>query len=286
MKTKVLVTGAQGQLAQTLKELYVADDNIDFTFTSKFDLDITNSEEVSTFFIQNSFEFCINCAAYTNVEQAETTPEAAFLVNAEGVKNLANACKLNGVILIHISTDYVFDGKKQTPYTEDDHTHPINEYGKSKLKGEEYIRKILTRYFIIRTSWLYSKYGHNFLKFVMGKIQNQEQLKITTSQIGTPTSCNDLSEFLIQLIKQNVTNFGIYHFSAKGETNWYQFALQICKHFNNYDCNNIVPVKTFLSKAMRPNYSILDNYKAKLLFKKDVYWQMSVDKVITDLSKK
>jgi dTDP-4-dehydrorhamnose reductase len=285
MKTRVLVTGANGQLGQTLKELYSSDSTIDFTFTTKTILDITNKYQVDTFLSQNSFDFCINCAAFTNVEQAEKTPDPAFLVNAEAVKNIAEACKKNNIILIHISTDYVFDGKKQIPYQENDYPKPINQYGKSKLLGENYIKQISSKYFIIRTSWLYSKYGHNFLTSIIKKIHNKEQLSITTSQKGTPTSCIDLSEFIIQLIKDKITSFGLYHFSALGETTRYEYALEICKQFIDYNCKNITPVKTFHAKAKRPEYSVLDNSKARLLFKNHVLWNKKVEATIKDIFK-
>ena len=155
MKTKVLVTGANGQLGQTIKTLYNEnDEGVQFVFTNKNELDITNLEETSDFFSKTKYDYCINCAAYTNVEQAEESIELAFKINAEAVKNLAILCKKHKTILIHISTDYVFDGKKKTPYTETDSTNPINQYGKSKLKGEQDISNTLEEYFIIRTSWL------------------------------------------------------------------------------------------------------------------------------------
>lgn len=285
MKVRVLVTGANGQLGQTIKELYSNDNVIDFTFTTKSKLDITDPKEVDTFLSLNPFEYCINCAAFTNVEQAEISPEKAYLVNAEGVKNLATACKKHDITLIHISTDYVFDGKAHTPYKEDDKTNPLNVYGKSKLKGEEHIKHISSQYFIIRSSWLYSKFGNNFLKSIIGKIQKQEHLRITTSQKGTPTSCIDLSEFIIQLIKDKITSFGLYHFSALGETTWYGFALEICSHMKEFNCKNIKPVETYHSLAARPEYSVLDNSKARLFFNNQVLWNKSVETTIKDMFK-
>ena len=286
MKTKILITGSEGQLGQTINELYSNDQNYDIKFLSKADLDITNKESIKAIFKKNSFDYCINCAAYTNVEQAEEHTDLAFSINAEGLKYLAEACKTNNVILIHISTDYVFDGKKQTPYLEEDIPNPINVYGKSKLAGETYIQKIQPKYFIIRTSWLYSKYGHNFLKSIINKIHNNELLKITTSQKGTPTSCRDLCKFIFELIKTRMSSFGIYHFSTKEETTWYGFALQICSHFQNYDCKNILPVEVFKSKAVRPDYSVLDNNKAITIVKEQKNWRESVDETVLSLISK
>jgi len=286
MKTKILVTGSEGQLGQTINELYSNDPEYDIKFVTKVELDITDNVAIQAIFKKHKFDYCINCAAYTNVEQAEEQIDLAFSINAEGVRNLAEACRKNNVILIHISTDYVFDGKKQTPYIEEDIPNPINVYGKSKLAGEACIQEIEPKYFIIRTSWLYSKYGHNFLKSIINKIQNNELLKITTCQRGTPTSCKDISEFIFNLIKSRNSNFGIYHFSAKGETTWFGFALQICSHFKNYNCKTISPVEVFKSKATRPNYSVLDNCKALKITKDQKNWRESVDETALSLISK
>lgn len=285
MKTKILVTGANGQLGQTIKEKYEFEPSYDIVFASKKELDITHSEELGTFFKKHKFNYCINCAAYTLVEKAETNPELAFKVNAEGVKNLALQCKEHDVILIHISTDYVFDGKKQTPYKENDLPNPINQYGKSKLLGEKYIQEEFKKYFIIRTSWLYSKYGNNFLKTVIQKIMNDEKMQITISERGAPTSCSDIAEFIFYLIKNKTNVFGIYHVSASGETTWYDYALQICSHFKGYDCQKIESVKKFNSKTNRPEYSILDNTKASKIRNKKFSWPKSVDKTVISLIK-
>ena len=202
MNKKVLVTGANGQLGKTIEELFsINDANLEFTFVSKENLDITNEDELLLYFKANKFDYCINCAAYTNVEQAEKTPEIAYKVNAEGVKNLAQVCKDANTILIHISTDYVFDGEKSEPYLVSDIPNPINEYGKSKLLGEQYIQKSLCNYFIIRTSWLYSKkYGKNFYKSILDKAKVEKELLITDEQIGCPTNTVNLAQFIHQLI--------------------------------------------------------------------------------------
>jgi len=265
MKTKVLVTGADGQLAKTLYELYNKNnDDIEFTFVSKNQLDITNFELVSNFFSANNFNYCINCAAYTNVEQAEDYIDLAFKINSEAVKNIALTCKENKTILIHISTDYVFDGKKESPYLETDITNPINQYGKSKLKGEQYISNILNEHFIVRTSWLYSSYGKNFVKTIVSKIKEKADLKITTAETGTPTSCIDLSCFLYHLIKIKSTNYGIYHFSNKGSTTWYDLAVEIANNLNSFEGKKLIPLKYFKTKAKRPKYSVMCKNKVVL----------------------
>lgn len=283
MKTKVLVTGANGQLGKTIKELYSKNiDFIYFVFVTKSQLDITCKNEIDAFFNKHQFDYCINCAAYTNVEQADSEPIKANKINAEGVKNLAEACKLNDAILIHISTDYVFDGKKNEPYTEIDSPNPINEYGKSKLLGETHLANTLTDYFIIRTSWLYSKYEKNFLKTIVKKIKENSKLKIITTQKGTPTSCEELSKFIYFLIKSREENFGVYNFSALGEATWYDFAMEIAKHFKNYNPSLITPVNIFKSKVKRPEYSVLDNTKTQSIYSKLKGWKQSVDSTIID----
>ena len=203
MKTRVLVTGANGQLGQTLKELYSSDSTIDFTFTTKTILDITNKYQVDTFLSQNSFDYCINCAAFTNVEQAEKTPDPAFLVNAEAVKNIAEACKKNNIILIHISTDYVFDGLKNDPYLETDQTNPQSIYGQTKWEGEEAVRNH-KKHIILRTSWVFGSHGQNFLKTILKLIQEKTSLNIVSDQKGTPTSVDVLADVTETVVKSIV----------------------------------------------------------------------------------
>ena len=283
MKSKVLITGANGQLGKTIKEISSDFTNsIDFVFVEKSELDITNSKSVEIYFQSNKFDYCINCAAYTNVDLAETETKIAFDVNANAAKNLAVNCKAYNTTLIHVSTDYVFDGTKQSPYTESDLTNPINTYGESKLLGEDYIRKHLDNYFIIRTSWLYSKFNKNFVKTIFNKLKEDEKLTIITSQKGTPTSCNDLSYFILFLITDAIKKFGTYHFSAKGETTWYGLALHISKFLSK--SSNVTPIKDYPTKAKRPFYSVLNNSKVELLYSKPlIKWEECVDEVLKNL---
>ncbi|MBP0902864.1 dTDP-4-dehydrorhamnose reductase [Mariniflexile gromovii] len=257
--TTILVTGAHGQLGQTIEELYSKNDvNLEFVFVSKEKLDITLKGQVKSFFKSNKFDYCINCAAYTNVEQAEKTPEIAYKINAEAVKNLAEVCKNSNTVLIHISTDYVFDGEKSGPYTITDLPNPINEYGKSKLLGEQYIQSTIEKYFIIRTSWLYSKkYGKNFYKSILEKAKIEYELFITDEQIGCPTNTVNLSGFIYQIIVSQNNSFGIYHFSDKKAVTWYGFAEQIL--IENDVLKNIKLVKSnnYRTFARRPKNSIL-----------------------------
>jgi len=260
----VLVTGAGGQLGKTIKALFSKNNyNLNVVFVTKEELDITNSESTHAFFLNNKFDYCINCAAYTNVEQAEKTPEIAFKVNAEGVKYLAKSCKTSDTILIHISTDYVFDGEKSEPYTVDDIPNPINEYGKSKRKGEQYIQEFLKSYFIVRTSWLYSKkHGHNFYKTILEKTKMKAELSVATDQIGCPTKANDLAKFLIKIITVSSASYGIYHYCNKGMTSWYGFANEICKLTKTNTI--IIPIlsRNLKTIAVRPKYSALCHKKA------------------------
>lgn len=261
MIKKVLVTGANGQLGQTIKDKYERNNiDLDFTFVTKEELDITKKNDLKAFFSKNRIDYCVNCAAYTNVEQAEKNPKIAYKVNAEGVKNLALKCEENNIILIHISTDYVFDGEKETPYQVTDETNPINEYGRSKLQGENYIQNILTRYFIVRTSWLYSKkYGNNFYKTILKKAKTEKLLSITTEQKGCPTDTVNLSKFIITLIHENRSIFGVFHFCDEKVMTWYDFAHQILLQNNMSHKINLVKANNYRTFAMRPKNSILLN---------------------------
>lgn len=278
MITKVLVTGANGQLGKTLKDLYLENtEALEFVFVTKSELDISNKSQLEKYFDSHSFDYCINCAAYTNVEQAESSPKEAFSINAEAAGYLAECCNNSNTTLIHISTDYVFDGTKQAPYQETDFTNPINEYGRSKLAGEKYVEDILNHYFIIRTSWLYSKYPKNFLTTILSKIQENSDLSIVTTQTGTPTSCIELSRFIFWLIQSKNQDFGMYHFSAKGNATWYDFALQIAECCPKYDLNKISATTQFNSKVNRPNYSVLDNSKVQSFYKGQHDWTTDVE---------
>ncbi len=263
MIIKVLVTGAGGQLGKTIEELYADNqDDLDFTFVSKTALDITKKIDIKQLFDNKNFDYCINCAAYTNVEQAEKTPGIAFKVNAEGVKNLAEVCKENGTILIHVSTDYVFDGKKEDSYTVDDIPNPINEYGKSKLYGEQYIQDILKRYFIIRTSWLYSKkYGHNFYKTILKKIKTETELFVTNEQRGCPTDTVNLSKYIYELVKIKSVKYGIKHYCDENDMTWFSFAKQILEENDLEGKIRLAIAKKYFTFAQRPKQSILLNSK-------------------------
>lgn len=278
---KILVTGANGQLGRCIKDAAASFPDFEFVFVSKEELDIEDSDMLKDFFRKNHFSHCINTAAYTNVEKAESEKEKAFAINGEAVRNLAAICKENDVVLLHISTDYVFDGKKGSPYLETDTTNPINVYGASKLKGEQFIQEICDKFFIFRTSWLYSQYGHNFLKTVLKFAEEGKPLTITTEQMGTPTNANDLAKALLQVIAQDLIDYGVYHYSNRGETTWFGFAKEILAQNEKLKDTNLAKTNHYRTFAARPEYSVLDNTKAQNRLKlKHIDWKYSLQSVL------
>lgn len=273
--TKVIVLGSNGQLGKTIQD-FADSDTTQYSFYTRKDLDITDKNSLEEAFKHSDFDYCINCAAYTNVENAETNIEEAFLINAVGARNIAEACAINQVKLIHISTDYVFNGEKRIPYGVNDNTQPINQYGKSKLQGELYIKEQLKEHYIIRTSWLYSLHGKNFLKSIIGKIENNVILNITTEEEGTPTSCIDLAEFVLYIVKTDTMPYGFYNFSAKGSTTWFGFAKEIARNLNPQKQDLILPTEKFETLAKRPKYSVLNLNRTKEFYKKINTWQNSL----------
>ncbi|MBC30315.1 MAG: dTDP-4-dehydrorhamnose reductase [Muricauda sp.] len=255
---RILVTGAGGQLGLTLQELALNYPELSFDFKTSDKLDITDKAMLADIFRDNQYQYCINCAAYTNVEEAEKNPEKSYEVNAEGVKNLAEVCKENKVILIHISTDYVFDGEKDSPYLPGDEPNPINEYGRSKLQGERYIQDIMDGFYIVRTSWLYSKkYGKNFYRTILEKAKKGETLKVTDAQIGCPTNAVSLSRFLLEEIIQKAPSYGIYHFTDGEVMSWYGFAQQILGEYGLENSTKLVADKNYCTFVERPKNSEL-----------------------------
>lgn len=263
MKTNVLVTGSNGQLGKSILALNEESikNNINFTFSTKATLDITNQEQVEAFFQSNNVTYCINCAAYTAVDKAEEEKEQAFLINSLGVKNLAEACKKYAVILIHISTDFVFDGSKREPYLETDKPNPINVYGASKLEGETHIQSILEHYFIVRTSWLYSEYGNNFVKTMLRLGSEKEEIHVVDDQIGCPTYAKDLAEVVLAIIISENTQFGLYHYSNQGILSWFEFAKIIFSLTKNEIEVKPIPTSDYPTAAKRPQYSVLSSLK-------------------------
>lgn len=263
---RVLVTGANGQLGKSIHRVASDYPELKFVFTDVVELDITNSDDVNAFFNSNKIDYCINCAAYTAVDKAEKEVDKAYQLNAIAVKHLAEACKTSAALLIHISTDFVFDGTKRTPYTEEDTPNPLSVYGKSKLKGEQYLQGILERHFIVRTSWLYSEYGNNFVKTMLRLAETRDEISVVNDQIGSPTYAGDLASFLLQIIHANSKKYGIYHYSNEGEISWYDFAVEIFKQHKKAVRVIPIPTSAYPTAAKRPAYSVMDFSKVKIIF--------------------
>jgi len=262
----VLVTGSGGQLGQSLQFIAKNHSEIDFVFCDSTKLDITNKIAVEAVFNQTKPNFCINAAAYTAVDKAESEYETSELINVIGAINLAEVCKKFEVVLLHISTDFVFDGNKKTPYKEVDNTNPSGVYGQTKLDGELAIQAIWHKHYIVRTSWVYSQFGNNFLKTMLRLASERTTLSVVNDQIGTPTNAVDLAETLVAIIiktNQQTANddFGIYNFSNEGQCSWYEFAKKIFE-FNNIQIDlKPIPTTDFPTPAKRPKYSVLDKSK-------------------------
>lgn len=259
MKT-ILVTGSNGQLGRELREISEKY-NYNFIFTDIGELDIANLQSLNNFFSVQKIDFLINCAAYTAVEKAEVEIEKAFSINSHAVSNLATLSNRFNFKIIHISTDYVFDGNKISPYHESDKTNPLNVYGKSKLLGEQEIIQKTNNYLIIRTSWLYSSYGTNFVKMILKLASERESLGIVIDQIGTPTYAKDLALLILSLINKNEEAKGLYHFSNLGTASWYDFAHYFLRKKNLSRKLKPILSSEFPSKAQRPAYSVLSKSK-------------------------
>jgi dTDP-4-dehydrorhamnose reductase len=275
---KILVTGSNGQLGSELK---VLSENFDaeFIFTDREELDITNADAVNEFITSTKPDFVINGAAYTAVDKAESDTDTAYLINAEAVANIAIAAKNNQSKLIQISTDFVFDGSKNTPYKEDDGTNPLNVYGKSKLQGEHLCLQNNPDAIIIRTSWLYSSFGNNFVKTMLRLSAERNELKVIYDQTGTPTYARDLALAILHIIShENLkTTSGVFHFSNLGVCSWFDFATEIVSLSKN-NCK-VFPIETFEypTPATRPHYSVLNKRKITETFGLEIpYWRDSL----------
>ncbi len=269
----VLVAGSNGQLGQAIQFVSGNYPKIDFVFCSSSDLDITKKESCKEVFYKYKPNFCINAAAYTAVDKAEGEKEQAYLINVVGAKNLADFCKETNATLLHVSTDFVFDGNNTKPYTEEDTPNPTGVYGQTKLDGEKAIQETLEQHFIIRTSWVYSQFGNNFMKTMLRLASERDSLSVVSDQLGTPTNAVDLAEALITMLTKTYNLqpttynlFGIYNFSNEGQCSWYDFAKKIFKE-NNITINlNPILTSQYPTPAKRPSYSVLDKSKIKKIF--------------------
>ena len=271
VQINVLVTGANGQLGSELQlRSQQTNSMFRFFFTDADTLDITNTSQLDDFVKHHSIRYIINCAAYTAVDKAESDEVLCFKINYEGPKNLAVAASKNDCRLLHISTDYVFDGKASTPYKESDTTNPQSVYGKTKLQGEQAILKACPEAIIIRTAWLYSAFGKNFVKTMLQLMDDRPELNIVADQYGTPTYAADLAELIVYILEQSEQQewkSGIYHFSNKGKTTWFGFAEKI-KELAQKNACTLHPVSTneYKTAAARPAYSVLDKSKVEATF--------------------
>ena len=276
---RILVTGANGQLGSEMRKLGSVSPN-EYIFTDVQELDITNKEAVMSFVEQNGVNIIVNCAAYTNVDRAEDDEATAELINATAVGNLAEAAKAVDGTLFHVSTDYVFGADGNTPRSEDMPTNPLGVYGKTKLRGEQAIAEVGAKAIIIRTAWLYSEFGNNFLKTMLRLTAEKESLNVVFDQVGTPTYAGDLALVIFSIIEGNLYagNEGVYHFSNEGVCSWYDFANEIAIAAGNLECN-IQPCHSseFPSKVTRPPYSVLDKSKFKSTFGIEIpHWRDSM----------
>ncbi|MBO4993640.1 MAG: dTDP-4-dehydrorhamnose reductase [Alistipes sp.] len=276
---RILVTGANGQLGMEMRILGAVAPN-EYIFTDVEELDITDKKAVEDFVCQNNIQIIVNCAAYTNVDRAEEDEATAERINAEAVRNLAEAAKMVDGTLFHISTDYVFGGEGNTPRTEDMPLDPQGAYGRTKLHGEQAIAEVGCKAIIIRTAWLYSEFGKNFLLTMLRLTKEKPAINVVFDQVGTPTYAGDLALTIFSIIEGDMYagNEGVYHFSNEGVCSWYDFAQEIATAMGHKECK-ISPCHSdeFPSKVKRPAYSVLDKSKIKRTFGVEIpHWRESM----------
>lgn len=285
----ILVTGANGQLGNEMR-IVSRGSKDQYIFTDVAELDITDAAAVEKMVTDNKVEVIINCAAYTNVDKAEDDYNLAELLNATAVKNLATAIKQNGGTLIHISTDYVFGGtKNNTPCGEDEPANPTGVYGVTKLHGEQAIEAVGCKHLIIRTAWLYSEFGKNFVKTMLNLTATKPSLNVVFDQVGSPTYAYDLAQAIFTIVENRKYEGkdGIYHYSNEGVCSWYDFTKMIAEYADHTACD-IQPCHSseFPSKVVRPSYSVLDKTKIKNTFGIRIpYWTDSLKRCLVELAK-
>jgi dTDP-4-dehydrorhamnose reductase len=283
---KILVTGSNGQLGSEFKMLAPVFPDHKFIFTDVAELDITSEPDVEALVKAEQPAVIINCAAYTAVDKAEQEDNLAFLINATAVGNLARVASKNNALLIHISTDYVFDGKGHKPYMEDDPTNPVSLYAKSKHAGEHQVQSYANKALIIRTSWLYSEFGNNFIKTIMKYGKERGLLNVVFDQTGAPTYARDLAKTILHIIQRQPGSQGVevFHYSNEGVASWYDFAKAIIE-FSGITCSiNPIETKDYPLPAVRPFYSVFNKSKIKLRFQIEIpYWRDSLKECIQRL---
>lgn len=285
----VLVTGGDGQLGSALRAL-TGRMNLPFRFyfTDAGELDITDRSQIESFVVRQQIRYILNFAAYTAVDKAESDREKAYAINAAGVENIAQVAKQLGVKVIHLSTDFVFDGATTVPYNEESEPHPLSVYGETKLKGEQLLQAAGGEWLILRTSWLYSEYGSNFVKTMLRLMRERELLTVVDDQRGSPTYATDLAEMMIHILQQSEANGwknGLFHFSNRGETSWYGFADAIRRMAGIENCK-LVPVTTeeYPTAARRPPYSVMDLTKISDSFRVEIpTWEEALQRCIQNV---
>lgn len=281
----ILITGANGQLGSEFKALSTSFAQYNFLFTDKEDLPIDDIAAIKNFFEQHNISYCINCAAYTAVDKAESEKEIAYLINATAAGNLAVVCKMYNAAFIHISTDYVFDGNGARPYKESSPTSPVNEYGFTKLKGEELVLQNNPAALIIRTSWVYSCFGNNFVKTMLRLMKERESINVVSDQQGCPTYAADLATAIMQVIESagftKKNRPSIFNYSNEGIISWYDFAVAI-KELSGSNCKvNAIPTLQYPTPAKRPHYSVMDTTLIKNTFGVTIpFWKDSLEKCL------
>ena len=265
---KVLVTGANGQLGQCIKDAVSQINNSEyqFTFVTRQEFDLANIQMMRDYLAQNELDVLINCAAYTAVDLAEEEVDKAYAVNAEAVGELAKICAEKNIVFIHVSTDYVFDGNADKPFAADHETNPISVYGKSKLVGEQLAMKNNPESIIIRTAWVYSQHGKNFMKTMLRLFADKDEISVVNDQKGTPTNANDIARAILKVVQTRKKTPGIYHFTNAGETTWFGFAEAIKELTNSEIKINPIPTSEFPTPAKRPAYSVLDTTKIQEVY--------------------
>lgn len=284
-KKIILVTGAGGQLGSEFRDLEISFPEFTFLFEEKHSLQITDSLRVNKYFEDHQIDICINCAAYTAVDKAEQEKESAVEVNSRGVGYLAKACKEHSAVFIHISTDYVFDGTAVKPYVPDEITNPVNYYGLTKLEGEKEATNENAGAIIIRTAWVYSTHGNNFVKTMMRLMGDRESIGVVNDQQGSPTYAGDLAAAIMSIIIAGNFLPGIYHYTNSGVTTWYGFAKEIAAIIKTKCAVNPITTAQFPTPAARPAYSVLDTEKFRSVFNISIpKWQDSLKKCIAQFS--
>ena len=288
--TTILVTGASGQLGSEIRELSARYGGYEFIFTDTAELDITDAGATKAFIEANAPSWVINCAAYTAVDRAEDEESLATLINSGGVENIVNALRGTDCRLIHISTDYVFDGNSPVPYTEDDATSPVSVYGRSKLAGEKAALQ-WSNTIIIRTSWLYSSYGNNFVKTILRKAGSAQEISVVFDQVGSPTYAADLAAAIMEIVSgviRNRHNFvpGIFNYSDEGVCSWFDLATEIVREAES-QCS-VIPVRSsaWPSKVRRPAFSVLDKSRIKESYNLRIpHWRTSLNNCISKINR-